>query len=840
MTATTPLRLGMVLKVADAAEPTVVTPPVSAPVVVAVTTASTTSGQVLADATTITENGVTYYIVKKGESAGRIATQFGLTLNQLMQLNGLANDATVVVGQKLRISVNTPTPTTTTVTKPATTATPSTVIIPATPVSAAPAPQPQRYTVQKGDTLFGIAKKHNLTILQLIELNGLQDDATVAAGQILVVGEQPAVQVPGKPLETKVYTVQKGETAAQIATRFGVGLETLLAMNGLSNSATLYAGQVLKISEELPSSALEVNPELINFYIVQKGETLAEIAEDNDLTLSELLKINGLSESATAFAGQKLRIKPEKQDNSTQIEYILYTVKEGDWLADIAARFRVTVPEIQAANALNNVLINTGQQLLIPKTDNIPPIPPALRLKADRIKIARQIFEIETKNGRKILGLGLRGSVGRNGTNYLEDVLKVQTRLIDLKLLAETHTETQDRLSKVAVNGCVTAQSIPLTVAAIEKFQANFVNRWTQSPTSLALLEVTKFTPSLVENGDATYKIMREMTHFTITVPHPIDDERELTAQFRNFVASVHTVYPYGISYTGGSKLADMPDEVFNEIGLEPHIVKTLKLISKHEGNLDALNTYDKAFFSFGFIQFAGSSVKGAFPDLVAAMKYYEPTAFKEIFEPIGIDVDFQVRNNRPQNAVVKFFDLYSRTGKFELSGVEAEKAMRDDPEALAAFIMAGYHPKLAAIQVRQAVLGYLQPAMGIRININLGMFQVERLLLTDIIRSHMGRAVIIDLTVNQWITNVANLFSEAIHRIATDKNITTLEELVQLDETEIIQSIIDNTIGISSKAHLAKRSEGMLKSDLSAEKPPLTAADFIASTNGNVTSKTT
>ncbi len=108
------------------------------------------------------------------------------------------------------------------------------------------------YTVQRGDTLYSIAKRFETTVETLMQLNSLSD-ATLSVGQVL--------RLPARVVQ---HTVQRGDTLYSIARRYGSTVEAIQKENGLEGT-TLSLGQVLRIpqvSATVPSnpSASAPNP----------------------------------------------------------------------------------------------------------------------------------------------------------------------------------------------------------------------------------------------------------------------------------------------------------------------------------------------------------------------------------------------------------------------------------------------------------------------------------------------------------------------------------------------------------------------------------------------------
>ncbi len=124
------------------------------------------------------------YIIQWGDTLSSIAIRFGVSIWDLMELNGLSSWSLIFAGQELIISgeagnVVDPEPDP----KPAPEATP-------TPVPPADA---QTYTVQRGDTLSSIAVRFGTTIYEIARLNGIANPSLIYVGQKLrLTGSAPA------------------------------------------------------------------------------------------------------------------------------------------------------------------------------------------------------------------------------------------------------------------------------------------------------------------------------------------------------------------------------------------------------------------------------------------------------------------------------------------------------------------------------------------------------------------------------------------------------------------------------------------------------------------------
>ena len=145
------------------------------------------------------------------------------------------------------------------------------LLIPGTPAgdsvaSAAPLPAVVEpgglYTVQPGDTLSGIAARHQITVWTLAQANRLTGVSWVYVGQQLLIPAPAAAPTPAStpapegeaeaapPADT--YIVQRGDTLAGIARRFNTTVEELAALNAILNPSTIYAGQRLRLNSAAP------------------------------------------------------------------------------------------------------------------------------------------------------------------------------------------------------------------------------------------------------------------------------------------------------------------------------------------------------------------------------------------------------------------------------------------------------------------------------------------------------------------------------------------------------------------------------------------------------------
>ncbi len=149
------------------------------------------------------------------------------------------------------------------------------------------------YVVNKGDTLWSIARKYNTTVEDIKRLNDLTSNI-ISIGQVLKIPSDSYIQSDDNSYIT--YMVRYGDTLWKIAQIYNTTVEEIMRLNNM-DSSFLSVGQLLKIPVNKTTST----------YTVKYGDTLWSIARKYNTTVEDIKRLNDLTSDIISI-GQVLRV----------------------------------------------------------------------------------------------------------------------------------------------------------------------------------------------------------------------------------------------------------------------------------------------------------------------------------------------------------------------------------------------------------------------------------------------------------------------------------------------------------------------------------------------------
>lgn len=214
-----------------------------------------------------------------------------------------------------------------------------------------PGPDPSAmtfYRVRRGDTLGRISRRFGVRTGDIISENNIRRPNRLRIGQVLAIplygsslrssnqsiaNRRPRDVPPPDPSTHQAisYRIRRGDTLARISRRYGVSMANLQDWNKLNNPGDIIAGRSLTIYVPRPSGASGGSGSTQSgtpgtgglnrgeggaaasgaiIYTVKPGDTLWEIARTHNVTVSSLRRTNGLGRRTAIHPGDRLRIDP--------------------------------------------------------------------------------------------------------------------------------------------------------------------------------------------------------------------------------------------------------------------------------------------------------------------------------------------------------------------------------------------------------------------------------------------------------------------------------------------------------------------------------------------------
>ncbi len=149
--------------------------------------------------------------------------------------------------------------------------------------------------------------KHVPRSAELRVLKELTDKTAAEILEAIPASARYASQTPDQ-----FHKVQSGEALSVIARRYNVSVSELVALNGLKSRHKIRIGQTLR----LPFSGVSI-PEGALTYKVRSGDSLSVIARDAGISQSRLMELNGLKNKHRIFIGQTLYLRPPEDRSAS-------------------------------------------------------------------------------------------------------------------------------------------------------------------------------------------------------------------------------------------------------------------------------------------------------------------------------------------------------------------------------------------------------------------------------------------------------------------------------------------------------------------------------------------
>lgn len=244
----------------------------------------------------------------------------------------------------------------------------------------------EHYEVRRHDSIYSVARQFKTSVAILRKLNTLDGRLTVGEDVLVPATTYTlpqnvrlaAARVDGRARwgsYLQFQVVRRGDSLWSIARHYRMSPRTLARMNGISVHHIIRPGEKLRLYARVP---VEHHGEL-HFEVVRTGDTLWSIARRHGMSVRTLANLNGIGRHATLHPGERLRLFTRARHAghaqaasegtggaAASARKVVYTVRHGDNLWQIARLFQVKVSQILAWNAIGlHTPILAGQKLTI-------------------------------------------------------------------------------------------------------------------------------------------------------------------------------------------------------------------------------------------------------------------------------------------------------------------------------------------------------------------------------------------------------------------------------------------------------------------------------------------
>ncbi len=218
------------------------------------------------------------YTIQRGDTLSEIAQRYNTTVNELVRLNNIQNPNMIYANE--------------------------TLLIPTKNNSISTGSDDKNntiYIVQRGDTLYSIAKRFNTTVKNIVNNNGISNQNLIYPEQRLIIAKSTA------NIQTKYmsYRIKKGDTLWGIANKYNTTVNELANINRIINVNRIYINQVIRIPVNISIGEFDCGHCI---YTVRRGDTLSTIANRFGKNINEIAELNDIKNVNYIYVGQKLRI----------------------------------------------------------------------------------------------------------------------------------------------------------------------------------------------------------------------------------------------------------------------------------------------------------------------------------------------------------------------------------------------------------------------------------------------------------------------------------------------------------------------------------------------------
>ncbi len=229
------------------------------------------------------------------------------------------------------------------------------------------------HLVEPGQTLYSISRAYGIPQDEIIFENPEAESGLNAYQNIRIPAVSRDVQIAQKIRSERydyvLHIVSRGETLYSISRRYNITLDQLKEANpGLTSD--LKVGQYIQVPAREEQKKIEL-PDNAIAHNVQPGETFYSLSQEYQVPIESIKSLNPGADYPVA--GEIIYVpspEPQKVEKNVKSDFYLHKVRQGETLYGLARRFMVPIDSIRSANPEVIDKISIGQELKIPLPDS--------------------------------------------------------------------------------------------------------------------------------------------------------------------------------------------------------------------------------------------------------------------------------------------------------------------------------------------------------------------------------------------------------------------------------------------------------------------------------------
>lgn len=176
------------------------------------------------------------------------------------------------------------------------------------------------YTVEKGDCLFGLAKRFHINFQELLRANNLDEHAQLFVGQRILLPGVDASEIERTAAKKQTHKVKRNECLSKIAKKYGVSVQAIKSANNLKGDRIIEgqnlvipgSGYVPEPTSKKGKEKPKEKPFVVDeegYYTLQKNDSLSKVAQKAGVNVRNLQDWNGISDPNKIREGQKILVR---------------------------------------------------------------------------------------------------------------------------------------------------------------------------------------------------------------------------------------------------------------------------------------------------------------------------------------------------------------------------------------------------------------------------------------------------------------------------------------------------------------------------------------------------